>query len=333
MTDRTSPQHDAVVSIDRWLPDESSYENGYYPEGAREKAVYFSPDDVGGLPLRPGWRYLFKKSRNWAPWQFWMEIIAYRVGQVIDVTVPPAYVGMRHGEGPGEETYGALIEWFYGDDERYIEGSRLVAPLTSGFDYKVGRPHDLLTLLDTPLLTTGPNADKNRRDLILHWARVLTFDTLIGNVDRHPDNWGVVLSRDVAGAFVRLRMSPAFDNGTALSYEQPEGHFDRFADPDYVTRYLTRPKKARHHMEWGGAERADLDFFQFMRRFVCEFPETRAEVLRRTRFTGPDLRAVTEPLVGIPCASGSRLTRKRLDFTVELMLRRRDLLLTALGEG
>ena len=70
-----SPDYDGIICIDDWQPDDSSYEKGYYPEGTREKAVYFSPAETGVLPLRPQWRYLFKKSRTWTPWQFWMEIM------------------------------------------------------------------------------------------------------------------------------------------------------------------------------------------------------------------------------------------------------------------
>ena len=332
MTAEAAQQHNAIICIDRWEPDESLYENGYYPEGAREKAVYLSPGNVAGLPIRPRWRYLFKKSRTWAPWQFWMEVIAYRLGQVIGVPVPPAYVGLSNLEKRGQAVHGALIEWFYGDDKLYVEGSRLISPQVPAFDYKQGRPHDLLTVLEIPLLAIGPDGKSNRRGLVRHWAKVLAFDTLIGNVDRHPDNWGILLPRDAPDGSVRVSLSPAFDNGTAMSYEQPEARFERFNDPGYLDRYLARPRKARHHMGWSPTESGDMSFFEFMRRFVSEFPWASADVLACADFAARDLLAVAEPLAAIRVAGDSRLTRRRLDFTVKLIMRRRERLLSALGK-
>ena len=239
-----------VICIDDWLPDDSSYDKGYYPEGTREKAVYFSPADVSNLPLRPQWRYLFKKSRTWTPWQFWMEIMAYRIGQVMDVSVPPAYVGLSNREKPGQAVYGALIEWFYSQDERYVEGARLIGPYIQGFDYKTGWQHNLQTILIIPSFKNVPDPEENRSLLVAHWARILTLDTVIGNVDRHPENWGVVGPEGLARGVVQVRLSPAFDNGTALSYEQPEEYFSRFDDEEYALRYLRKPRRARHHMRW-----------------------------------------------------------------------------------
>src|SRR5271169_3937555 len=103
---------DKIICIDDWKPDDSFYEKGYFPQGSRDKAAYFSPEDPGDLPLKPQWRYLFKKSMGRAPWQFWMEIIAYRIGQVMGVMVPPAFVGVSNQEKPGQPVYAALIEWF-----------------------------------------------------------------------------------------------------------------------------------------------------------------------------------------------------------------------------
>ena len=317
---------DEIICIDEWRPDDSSYEKGYYPEGTREKAVYFSPGEIGNLPLRPQWRYLFKKSRTRTPWQFWMEIIGYRVGQVMDVPVPPAYVGLSNREKPGQAVYGALIEWFYSQEERYIEGARLIGPLIPGFDYKTGREHNLLTILTVPAFRKGPVAEENRRRLVDYWAEVLTFDTVIGNTDRHPENWGIVGPPEAKEGTVAVQLSPAFDNGTAMSYEQPEEHFSRFEDEQYTLRYLTKPRRARHHMHWSLEDQSDMNFFDFMRKLVREFPQTRESIVSRLQFSEADLRARLGGLPSVPVAEGWRLTPRRLDFTLSLIMKRAALL-------
>jgi len=81
-----------VIDISRWRHDERY--DGVYSEGAREKEVYFSPDDPVHSSIKGDWRYMFKlpRSEEWCPWQFWIEIIAYRLGCLIGVPVPPAHV-------------------------------------------------------------------------------------------------------------------------------------------------------------------------------------------------------------------------------------------------
>lgn len=319
-----------VICIDDWLPDDSSYEKGYYPEGTREKVVYFSPVDIGELPLRSVWRYLFKKSRSWTPWQFWMEVIAYRIGQVMDIRVPPAYVGLSNQEKPGQAVYGALIEWFYSQEERYIEGARLIRPLIPEFDDKTGWQHNFQTILNVPLFNGLPDPEKTQRELVEYWAKILAFDTVIGNTDRHPENWGIILPAEPKGETVLVRFSPAFDNGTAMSYEQPEEHFTKFDDENYALRYLARPRKARHHMRWSLEEQGDMSFFDFMGRFVREFPQTRDSIASRLEFTEDDLRARLVGLTSIPVGEGWRLTPQRLDFTLALIMQRVSLLKSAL---
>ena len=325
-----------VICIDDWLPDESSYENGYYPEGARDKAVYFSPEDVAELPLRLTWRYLFKKSRSWAPWQFWMEVMAYRIGQIMDVPVPPAHVGLSNTEKPGQATYGALIEWFYGPDRPYVEGARCIGWLTPGFDHKTGKPHcwDMIRQSYFFLMNAKSESEEEsyQRKLVYHWAKVLAFDAVIGNTDRHPVNWGIVLPPPQLGPRIDPdpEFSPAFDNGTAMSYGELEKNFGRFDDEDYANLYLTRPKKAKHHMRWSLDDEADVNFFEFMRRFVSEYPETRPIVTAMLRFTEGDLRTRLEPLVRLDVEEPARLTRRRLDFTIELIVKRTELLREAM---
>ncbi len=312
-----------IVCIDHWDPDESMYEKGYYPEGARDKRVYISPADAPA-PLKPRWRYLLKQSRDRAPCQFWMEIIAYRLGRLIGVDVPPAYVGLSTVQSPDRDTYGALIEWFYGEEEFYVDGADLIRPVIPDYDDKTGHQHNLKTLL-------GLADPREVSQEMLKWcACVLAFDSIIGNTDRHPRNWGLILTKATNQKFLG-RFSPAFDNGTSLSYERPEEHFEKFEDEAYVRRYLTRPSKARHHMRWSLEDQQNMNFFEFMRRFVGDFPETKAITAGLLEFTEDQLRLQLDPLPGIVADETAHLTPSRLDFTVKLIMKRTALLKEAIS--
>ena len=257
-----------------------------------------------------------------------MEIMACRIGEVMGVPVPPAHVAVSHVEREGQATYGALIEWFYGSTEGYVEGSRLIGPLIDGFDYKTGAQNNLHTILALPLFGGSPRWEGGRSEALIKWARILTFDTVIGNTDRHPENWGVVFPAETSHE--RVRLSPAFDNGTSMSYELAEDAFKRFDDEAHARKYLTRRRYAKHHMRWSLDETRSMNFYELVSRLVSEYPETRSAVLGSLAFTEEDLRVRLDPLAAIPVDQRSRLTRPRLSFTLKLIMKRTTLLREAL---
>lgn len=311
--------HNEIITIDSWRFDETY--DGVFPKGAREKEVYFSPDNPEPTCIKSDWRYLFKLSRsqNWCPWQFWMEIVAYRLGCLIDVPVPPAYVGLNRKYQTGEDTYGALIEWFY--DERqddYIEGGQLMAQLIENYDRKKGAQHNFESISKIIASTS---------EFIKHWAGVFTLDCLIGNTDRHQDNWGWILKGAKQNPKdYKLSYSPAFDNGTALGYEIREKDFVKYQDVNKLSRYLTRPKLARHHMKWSLDEREPINFYEFIGKFVVQFPEAKLIMKEHLNFSREQAEEILKSLPEMVSDGKYRLTRERLDFMLCLIFKRKELL-------
>lgn len=212
--------HNIPIVIDKWRKDET-YD--IYTVGSRVKDAYFSPKEPKDKCIKPDWRYLFKLSRSWCPWQFWCEIIAYRFGSVIGVKVPPAHIGLSKIYEKNVDTYAALIEWFYDESKDiYITGEQIMVGLIEDFDTEKGRKHNLKTIRDF---------FKDRKKALNYWASVLTFDTLIGNTDRHQENWGLVLKNAKLNPKKggEVYPSPAFDNGTALGYEILEKNIDKYS--------------------------------------------------------------------------------------------------------
>jgi hypothetical protein len=135
--------------------------------------------------LIPGHAYLFKTASGWRAQQLWSEIIAYRLGALIGLNVPPCFVAID------EETRetGALIEFFYGfpseaESARLIHAADLMRRVRMLADPSAGRPHNVRTnLWVCKVLRVA--------DAIEWWGRTFTFDALIGNTDRHLENWGL----------------------------------------------------------------------------------------------------------------------------------------------
>ncbi len=312
--------HNIPIVVDKWRKDET-YD--IYTVGSRVKDAYFSPKEPKDKCIKPDWRYLFKLSRTTLtvefPWQFWCEIIAYRFGSVIGVEVPPAHIGLSAIYKNNVNTYAALIEWFY-DESRdiYITGEQIMVGLIKDFDTEKGRKHNLKTIRVF---------FKDHKEALKYWAGVLTFDTLIGNTDRHQENWGLVLKNAKlnpkgGGKFYH---SPAFDNGTALCYEILEQNIDKYEDTNRLKRYLV-DKRARHHMKWSLDEGKQLNFYEFMKKFAIEFPQVKPIMTNHLSFTYEQVEKVLAPLVEAVSDPEYKLTRKRLDFVLKLIFERKRIL-------
>ena len=307
--------YDKPIVIDNWRKDET-YE-GIYPKGARDKSAFFSPETVDENYLKGNYRYLFKLSRSWCPWQFWGEIIAYRLGLIMGIKVPPAHIGLSNNYNPEKTTYGALIEWFYNDKkDLYIEGGQLMVGIIKGYDRQKGAQHNFLSI---------PYFTKNFSE---HWAGVFTLDCLTGNTDRHQDNWGLIFKGAKGNNLQKdlLVFSPAFDNGTALGYEIIEKNIDKYQDEKLLEKYLTNPRYARHHMKWSLEEQEDINFYEFMKKFVLEFKESKDIICKHLRFNRQQIEEVMLPLICAITDDKYSLTLKRLQLIIKLIFKRKELL-------
>ncbi|MEO5339209.1 MAG: HipA domain-containing protein [Magnetococcus sp. MYC-9] len=246
-----------VIDISSWNPDDRF---PAYPEGAREKSLWISPQSPP-LPFLIGrHRYLFKHASPRHPAQFWCEVIAYRLGCLMGVPVPPAYVACKSkGSQPA-----ALIEWFYRQDDenvRYESGTVHMKRLIPDFDVRKGRQHNILTVLKI--------LSEIDAGLIPDMARILVFDALIGNTDRHQGNWGILWR----GTPPKPELAPAFDNGTSLGHEILDDKIVSFvSDLAQTARYI---EKGQHHMRWDQTEDRKCGHFDLIKWLIQQNPELR----------------------------------------------------------
>lgn len=226
-----------AVDVATWSPDD---EFEVYPEGARDKSLICSPDPSMHTFLIPGHRYLFKRANRRYADQFWTEIIAYLVGRQLGVTVPPAFVAWNSSNA----MCGALIEWFLDypgkPKEHYIPGGDYMTRMIPGYERKKGEQHNVDSIIELmdELSSRGTLVDEWRK----WWCDTFLFDALIGNTDRHQDNWGLLWIDDS-----KARMAPVFDNGTSLGHEIFPAKMLQIIDPIRLESYIER---GCHHVRW-----------------------------------------------------------------------------------
>lgn len=288
-----------------------------YPEGARAKSAYFPPDGLSQPFINPARRYLFKRSEDRYPEQFWSEIAAYHVGCLLGVRVPPAFAAIDSARGQ----CGALIEWFYEDGRaRWVPGGSYMQQQIKDFDPKRGKLHNFhsVRVVFRALQREGAVAPTWPDD----WVRVLLFDALCGNTDRHQDNWGIVFDQD--GTPPNARLSPAYDNGTSLGYQLSEENAEGWKDDDFL-HFI---KQGRHHMKWSLIE-PKLRHIDFICRLADAVPANRGIMLFLLEgFNLSIFRENLEKLSALPMPVA--LTSWRARLICKLVELRRNLLIGAL---
>ena len=257
-----------------------------------------------------------------------MEILAYRLGEKIGVPVPPAFVAYDSDNGAS----GALIEWFYkstGDVvERYIHGGDYMQRLIEGYDRKVGRQHNFesISAICKMLKQHAALAD----NWVIYWAKVLTFDALIGNTDRHHDNWGVIyqflVGRDVDAesgeiSIQSTRLAPTFDNGTSMGHEIPSEKFHAFSGVDRMKRYVAR---GTHHMKWKQGDGKRINHGDMLLNYCDKFSIAKESILDCLNISDGELSVVVSELTKFDVLVP--LSEERADFMVNLLTYRKNYL-------
>jgi hypothetical protein len=293
-----------VVSIGTWARDE---DYPVYPVGANPKRLLLCPAQPPYADLIAGHRYLLKTARGWKSGQLWSEFLAFELSVPTGVHVPRCFVAVD--ERTGES--GALVEFFFGypgevPDLRFTHGSDITQKVI--VDKKKGRPHSV------PL-----NVRLCRRygidDAENWWGQVLAFDALIGNTDRHPDNWGLLVR---LGASPQYAMAPAFDNGTSLAYEIPEDRLPGPKDQAWFDRYVAHGK---HHAGWSLRANQPIPHFEMCMKFLKAYPAAGAAM--RNVFRCDESRTSEVLASCISTAIPNGLTPKRAEFLDKLLATRR----------
>lgn len=311
-----------LIDVSDWRRDD---EHGIFPIGARDKKMLWSPAvTVDGV--KPSWPYLFKLSRDAYPDQFWMETIAYIVGSAMGVEVPRAMPAVRINDS-GVQEYGALLEWFYNKKfEHFIHASDIFHLLNKDFDNQSGRHHNIedLRLICRVLSING----MIQTDLNSWICDMFLLDTLIGNSDRHQENWGFIITmfigddgklrRDSEGkAITSGKLSPYFDNGTSLGHERFPEKVTAW-DHKALDRYI---QKGNHHLRRSRANtKARLGHLESIQELVLE-PAMLLLINKRLGFNIDDLCGRIRALTSIDAGEGT-LSSARAEWVIRLLRRR-----------
>lgn len=304
-----------IIDISGWPADEEFLEA--YPEGARPKRTAFSTSLPDQPYIRPDWRHMFKRSSGRYPEQFWAEIVAYKIATMLGINAPPCYPAFDGNI----EKYGALSPWFYEDGtEEFFSAGNFFNRFVENFDRDKGTQHNLLTAMNFNTSSLGGASSHE------FWLMMM-YDSIIGNTDRHQDNWGHIvqakrLSDSVARRQKRThnykwRFSPWFDNGTSLGHEMQPLRFTKWAMKD-LDAYIMR---GQHHIRYSLQDLTRVKHIDSI-KIIKTLPVKKEALGRLARFDVHELGSFLQEIVDLAVPADGNLSQARADFMLKLTERR-----------
>ncbi len=217
-----------------------------------------------------GRSWLFKYPRC-KTGEHWAEKIAAEVAELLEV--PHAKVELAEFDG----NRGSATESFVRGRQFLIHGNQILDRIVNGYDHEQRfhqSSHTLENILDA-IDTVFVRTEISRKAKI-HMGSYLVLDALIGNTDRHHENWGILLKSTNAGW--NRSLAPSYDHASSLGRELMDERRDKLLAMDGVGRYV---ENGRGAVYWSTDGRRGPSPLELVRIAVRHYPEIFSPALER----------------------------------------------------
>ena len=263
--------------------------------GSKKKFWYRAP---GGLL---GEYWLFKYPRA-TTGEHWAEKIAAEVAVLLDIECARVELAVFAGQ------QGSVTKAFTGLGQELVHGNQMLAVVVHGYDPEATYHHSSHTLANIWRVMEYFFREA-AQETKLRMAEYMVLDALIGNTDRHHENWGILRRRvdDRWKGFV----APSFDHASSLGRELPDEKRDKRLTENRVGDYAERGRGAIY---WSEDDRHGLSPLELVRQAASFYPDIFRPVGKKLKKL--DQIAMDDIVIRIPDGWISSSARK---FAIALM--------------
>lgn len=187
-----------------------------------------------------GENWLFKEARE-NTGEDWAEKVASEIAVILDLPTHHTELAMWEGKR------GCAVRSFITSNQSVlVHGNELLGGLIAGYDKdkERGQADHTFDNIVSVLERLFP-LDKARLPEALRMVGYLILDALVGNTDRHHQNWGVIVERKMSPENIptfRLQLAPTFDHASSLGRELTDEARERFMQEKTIERYIRKGK-------------------------------------------------------------------------------------------
>lgn len=195
-------------------------------------------------------RYIAKTGHKWYPIESITELLMNRLGTIFGLKMAESRIAMIGGE------LRFLSRYFLHSYEELVHGADILAGYlneTTRYVEEVDEQkmtRDLFTL--QVIEEAVGNLFLHQRDDIMHeLSKLVIFDALVGNNDRHFFNWGVI--RSVKSSFQPF-FAPVYDTARGLFWNYSESKLKDIVEVNRTTEshIVKYCKESRPKIGWEG---------------------------------------------------------------------------------
>ena len=161
-----------------------------------------------------GQLWLFKEARE-NTGEDWAEKVAAQLAKLVGFDAADVELAEFSG------TRGCVCKSFIDlkQGEGLVHGNEILAGHVTGYDREKRFKQSDHTLGNIVTAMQSVFEGKNADSVLARLARYVVFDALIGNTDRHHENWGLKLSFDAEKKTQLVSVAPSFDHASSLGRE------------------------------------------------------------------------------------------------------------------
>ena len=203
--------------------------------GTKEKFWFRNPTD----PERRDWLFKYPTPGTG---QHWAEKVAYEIARELKLLAPRVELATCRAPD-GTLTRGSATINFTDSGYELFHGNQILAGMDATYDPEKRwkqQMHTLQRIFQSLKIFKGDPFIETCR---FRMAEYLVFDALIGNVDRHHENWGILRKALKEGGY-RGRLAPSFDHASSLGRELADTggkqSRQRYLDELGLAKYLER---------------------------------------------------------------------------------------------
>lgn len=264
-----------------------------------------------------GENWLFKEARE-NTGEDWSEKVASEIARLLDLPTHHTELAISAGKR------GCAVRSFLTEYPGVlVHGNELLGGFITGYDKEKERgqaQHTFDNIVEV-IEKLFPN-EKERRTAAFRMVGYLVFDALVGNTDRHHQNWGAVLTlrRDDDGAStLQTQLAPTFDHASSLGRELTDEARIRHLREGTLERYIHKGKGGIFE---NGAARVGMSPIALARVLAVRYPEFFGP--RRSRIETLSLDAVRDVIWRVP---DERISEPGREFALSFVTTSRKLLL------
>ncbi len=224
--------------------------------------------------------YIAKVGHKWYPNESITEHLLTRIGQLLGLQMAESFLVSAHGQ------VRFLSRYFLGRNQKLVHGAEIFGGYLEDEAFveeveRVGATRDLFTFQSVAAAIRDRFPDR-ASSILKEYTRMLVFDAIVGNNDRHHYNWGVIVHEQRGHA---PRFSPIYDSARALFWNDSESKLQalqRDPDPNRVPAFLKRYiKNSRPKTGWD--KKKNLNHFDLIQEIHRAYPALRPALVALCR--------------------------------------------------